>query len=142
MPRPETSAPAAPFGRQIGRKERIGLSLFDLDVLHPVVRKAVLGGKLALSKDQTAMVSSDAVVPFSCGLLEAAVAADLVRDECRKVGDPPVRAYLSQMQAWQRLPADARLTRVIDGRPELSELWFPPRPGEEPFEPPTFDAVV
>lgn len=150
MPRPATppplqaeSRPQTQAGsRADGRRDRVGLSIFDLDVVHPVVRKRLLGGKLALSKDQTALVDGDAVVPLTCGLLEAAVVADLLRGECRRVGEKVPRAYLSSAQAWRRLPEDAVLTEMTDGRPELSDRWFPPKPGEVEFLPPEFGPVV
>lgn len=140
MPRP--SGKPAPNDRSAGRRERLGLSIFDLDVLHPDVRRILLGGKLSLVKDQVARIDGDAVAPFRCPLIEAAIAADLVRSECRRVGDPPPRLYISLASAWRRLPAEAVLTETVGGSPRLSERWFPPVPGEIPFAPPDFGAVV
>lgn len=140
MPRP--SVKPVPSDRSAGRRERIGLSIFDLDVVHPEVRAGFLGGKLDLSRERIARVDGDAVAPFSCLLVEAAVAADLVRSECRRVGDPPPRAYVSIAMAWRRLPPEAVLTEVRDGVLTLSEEWFPPLPGEIAFRPPSFGPVV
>lgn len=116
-----------PLPQKKSRPEKLAVNLFDLDHLHPAVRAAALGGKLA---GEAVRVDDERIdetaVEFRCPLLTAASALDVLRSEARKAGDPPIRAYIKRQGWWQRLPHAAVLTRVREGKVELSPEWFPP----------------
>lgn len=116
-----------PLPRKETRPERLAINLFDLDHLHPVVRASALGGKLgkeAVRVDDERM--DETAVEFTCDLLTAASVLDVLRSEARKADDPPIRAYIKKQGWWQRVPHTAVLTRVREGKVELSLEWFPP----------------
>lgn len=108
-------------------RPRLAINLFDLDHLHPVVRASALAGKLgkeAVRVDDERM--DETAVEFTCDLLTAASVLDVLRSEARKTDDPPIRAYIKKQGWWQRIPHIAVLTRVREGKVELSPEWFPP----------------
>ena len=106
---------------------RLAINLFDLDRMLPMMRQTMLGGRLDLKvavwvdKDRL----DESAVVFTCDLLEAAALCDVIRDHDRSVGDYPTRVYLCRESAWQRVPADAILSIVVEGKCDLNPKHFP-----------------
>ncbi len=114
------------------RRERLGINLNDIDLIHPLMRQSLLkdgAGKPIVDPMDTTWVdrskADETSIPFTCDLLTAALVLDLVRSEARKANDPPIRAYIKRATAWERLPHAAVLTVVWDGKSVLSPSIFP-----------------
>lgn len=110
---------------------RLSINLFDLDRIAPEMRGPMLAGKLDLTKDVRAGEgksderADERAVVFTCSLLEAAIIIDTLRSHDRQVGDFPTRAYLQRREAWNRIPSEAVLTVVRNGKCKLNPTWFP-----------------
>lgn len=110
------------------RRERLALNLADVGRVPDSVRQMILAGKV----DTERYIKTDpqrpdeAAVLFTCDLLSAACICDTLRQHDEKAGDPPTRVYVCRAQAWVRLPGDAVLTVVANGKVGLSPAVFPP----------------
>lgn len=88
------------------QRYRLAINLFDLDKLPTELQARLLGGKLEkttvpvdLDRTQTSIA-----VPFKCDLVTAALAIDIIRSECRRSKEAPIRAYINRGgEAWSRL---------------------------------------
>lgn len=111
------------------RRERLAVSLADLDRIDPSIRGSLLAGKLDLTKairvGQDRMEDVPAVV-FSCDLLTAATVCDILRSHDRKVGDPPTGIYINKATSWSRVINSTVLTVLVDGKARLNPAVFPP----------------
>lgn len=120
MPIPPSRRKPEPIG--------LGINLYDVERMHPDVRKAMLGGKLCLDKSKVVWVDrsveDDTCVPFLCDLLTAAAVCDQVRSEDRRAGRVPTRVYQLR-KAWQRLPPGLLLCVMADGKLRLNWDAFP-----------------
>ena len=118
--------PQLPTNEQ--RKERLAVSLADLDRVAPELRAGLLGGKLDLSGvvrvGQDRMEDVPAVV-FCCDLLTAATVCDILRSHDRQHGDPPTGIYINKDRAWTRVTNGTVLTVVIDSKVLLNPAVFP-----------------
>lgn len=106
----------------MGRKERLAISLPDLDRLDPEVRKRLLKGRLDLNPIKANIphgksVREEVFVRFSCPLLEAGKVCDVVRAEDKRAGDDPTRVYILRPPTtkhpdaeWTKLPGTATFT--------------------------------
>lgn len=104
---------------------KLGLNLFDLERVEPGLRLRATKGKLDLSGIRRGAAEEDRLLALSCPLAEAALLCDVLRSEARRAGEQ-LRCYLrrEEGQPWQRLPADAVLTRIVGGKAELEPRWF------------------
>ena len=113
---------------QDDRREKLAVSLVDLDRVAPALRAGLLGGKLDLSRairvgqDRTEDVPA---VVFSCDLLTAATVCDILRSHDRQHGDPPTGLYICKDRAWVRVTNDTVLTVVVGGKTRLNPAVFP-----------------
>ena len=122
MPGPRTKPERQPT---TDRDERLAVSVFDLDPIHAVV-KAMLAGRVDFRREAVVKVGKDAAAPLICSLLDAAVVLDLLRSECRRVGDPAPRVYVRRDGRWSAVPPETVLTVLNGAGPELSQTVFPP----------------
>ncbi len=113
---------------RVGAGDRLGINLDDVERVLPDVR-AMLG--LAHLVDRTKIVRvkvlnrpDDLVVIFICDLLAAACLCDTLRSWNRKDGDYPTRVYLCKSKVWERLPGDALLSLMDNGKARLNPKWF------------------
>lgn len=124
---PQTNGEAPKPTQITERKERLAISLVDIDRIPSEVRQIMLGGKLDATKaikiDKTKL--DEIGVLFTCDLLTAGTISDLIRGHDKKLGDYPTRVYIQRAIAWERLPADTLLTIVKDGRVILNPKVFP-----------------
>jgi hypothetical protein len=113
-----------------GRPERLALNLWDLERVHPQVRARILP-LLDIRRESAVWIDPDredeTACPFTCALVTAAAAADLIRGMARQCGEPPPRVYLNRLGvgSWVRLAGEAILTHLLDGRVVLSPAVFP-----------------
>jgi hypothetical protein len=113
-----------------GRPERLALNLWDLDLVHPQVRARLLP-LLDLRRQSVVWVDKDredeTAALFTCSLLTAASACDRIRGIARQVHETPPRVYINRIGvgAWTRLPADAVLTHLLNGKTVLDPTIFP-----------------
>ena len=128
-----------------GRPELLAFNLWDLELVHPHLRAKLLP-LLDLRRANVVWVDKDredeTAAPFTCLLLTSAIACDMIREIARKVNETPPRIYLNRTGAgsparrdgaWVRLPGDAILTHLVNGKPVLDPTIFP---GEViPFKP-------
>lgn len=94
---------------------QIAVNLFDLDRVGEEMRTLMFGKSLkptpiVIDKND----ETEVAVPFSCGLLRAAMMCDVVRGTDRKCGDPPTRVYLKRKTTWTKVSGQALLTVVDD----------------------------
>jgi hypothetical protein len=98
------------------RKEQLAINLFDLDKLETTLRLFVTGGKLDFKRPvRVGEAVAETAIPFSCELLEAATACDVLQGELRKVKLDPVRVYLlkAAFEAnWVKLPVATQFTLI------------------------------
>jgi hypothetical protein len=117
--------PVVPKQPKVDHPERLAISLADVERIDPMLRHRTLHGRLDLAK--AIKVGTDAVVAFSCDLLLAALACDVIQSEFRREGDSPVKVYiLHPGRPWWRLSASTVLTIPGEnGKAELNHLIFP-----------------
>lgn len=105
---------------------RIGVNLFDLSRMEPLMRGKLLMGKLDTTTpvvfnkehpDETGLV-------FICPLLQAATCCDIIRSEDRRFDRSPTRVYRCVNEVWTRLAMNTALTRVVSGIVVLSDVLF------------------
>lgn len=110
------------------RRERLAVSLADLDRVAPALRAGLLAGKLDLSQairvGQDRMEDVPAVV-FTCDLLTAATICDILRSHDRQHGDPPTGLYINKDRAWTRVTNGTVLTVIVNGKVKLNPVVFP-----------------
>lgn len=107
----------------------LALNIADLTRVDPLIRGMLLQGKIMRGEAPIWTDKSrgdECAVRMCCDLLTAATTADVLRSNDRKVGDHPLRTYISRDGiTWTKLPHSAVLTEVINGRVELAVKWFP-----------------
>lgn len=94
-------------------KERLAVSLVDLDRVPSGIRTKMLAGRLDLSK--ILQVGEDLIykipaVAFNCPLLEAAIICDTLRSHDRRMGDYPTTVYIYRQTTWSRVTNSTVLT--------------------------------
>ncbi len=118
--------------------ERLAINLFDIGRVDLGVLRLVLGGKLDLRKEAAIRISKlaeDTAVPFTCDLLTAAIACDVLRSENRKLGENPIRIYLAKPGGnWSRLGGNEVLT-ITEGGVALDPRVFPSMVTAESYDP-------
>lgn len=108
----------AQIAAESGGKVRLAINLVDLDRMLPEVRSILLGGKLDVAAGPIVVDPDrfgEVAVAFRCPPETAGAICDLIRSHDRDAGDHPTRVYVFR-RAWRRLPADAVLTIVEDGK--------------------------
>lgn len=109
------------------RKERLAVNLFDIDSLEPTMRLFLISGKIDFKLPVRVGESiQETAVPFQCRLLEAATACDIIQEEQRKVGLPPVKVYLDAEGTgfWIRIASSTQFTVVHGGKVALNPEVF------------------
>ena len=105
----------------------LAVNLPDLDRVSPFIREILLRGKITLKK--AILVDRDRydelAVKFTCDLLTAACACDVLRTKDRREKRYPTRVYLRTKKAWTKIPGDKALTLVKDGDLRLNPEVFP-----------------
>lgn len=118
------------------RPEKLGLNLFDLDMVHPDLRVRILQDRLDLTQaikiDPTK--PDERAVVFRCDLLSAALACDLLWSEARREGDSLIRVYLFQNGRWKRVPDTTTFTALINEQAALNPKVFPWTAPEVPLQ--------
>lgn len=110
--------------------EALAANVADLTRLPEIIRDSTLRGPDgAWVIDRTPIRTDpdrpdEAAVRLTCPLLRAAAVLDVIRNHDRRCGDHPTRVYLRQARAWERLPRDAVLTEVVDGKIVLNPAIF------------------
>lgn len=109
--------------------ERLAISLFDLDYISPMLRTKLLSGRLDLRRENVIRANGESImetgIPFTCELLLAATACDMIRSENRREGDRIVRVYLNRGNGWVKVSSNTILTIPIDGELHLNPEVFP-----------------
>lgn len=110
----------------------LAINISDLMRIDPSIRPMLLAGKVNL-KDVIRTnpdVIDETAVGFSCDTLTAATLIDVIRSHDRESGDYPTRAYIRRRTSWERIPGNAVLTAVLDGKvilhPEIFRDVAPP----------------
>lgn len=131
--------PSSQNGPQFVRKERLAVSLADLDLMDLELRNHLFGGRLDLSVPiRTDGDNADsAAIALTGPLLAVACACDAARAQDREIGVTPLRVYVCRATSWQRLPADAQLTVMAEGRAALNPEIFPESANPVPLSAPT-----
>lgn len=108
------------------RKDKLAINLFDLDELVSPLRMYVVGDRVDYSKPIRVGESiSETAVPFSCGLLAAATACDVLQSELRKAKLQPVRIYSAKEDgSWRSMPAGTLYTVLHDDLVALNPEVF------------------
>src|ERR1700677_432323 len=98
--------------REEVRKERLAISFVDFKQIDVSVRQRLLAGRLDLSRPVRVLESSgregfkpSPALAFSCPLLSAATACDLLRCEDRRQKRKPCRVYLLRAKIWVKMGA-------------------------------------
>lgn len=116
---------------------RLAMNLFDSERIVPDMRAKLLSGLLDLKVIRVDKSRPDeTAVAFKpdLDLLYIATICDIIRDHDRDGGDYPTRVYIKKATAWERIPADTRLTHMEDGKSVLNRKLFalPPKMIEDP----------
>ena len=119
-------SPLADLLRREERRERLAVSVEDLDRVDPRLR-AKVAPLLVLDKACVVKAEGCAAVEFSCPLLQAAAVIDHLRGHDRAAGDAPTRAWVFR-KVWTRVSGSSPLTKLENGKTVLNEVVF----GEEP----------
>jgi hypothetical protein len=133
---PTSSQDESVSKREVQRRERLAVNLFDCDRIEPTVRQMMLGGKLKLEAIRVDPDRGDEVgVEFCCDLLTAAAICDVIRSHDRELGDCLTRVYVFR-RTWTKLSSTAVLSRIgKDGILRLSEELFAREVKPAPWKP-------
>lgn len=108
--------------------DRLAINLYDLMRVDEFIRAQLVGGKINLDRAAVIKVDPDRLdetaVEFTCGIVTAACIADTIRTHDRAAKQYPSRVYLRRATAWNRLPAEATLALVEDGKVLLNPKVF------------------
>ncbi len=130
-------------GKSDSNETQLAINLWDCDHINPLLRPYLLGGRL--DKDNAVWVDKSRVdetaLVFTCELLEAALVIDIVRNEQRKKGEPPIRAYIHK-RTWTRLTGTQVLTVTEDGKAALNSEIFAPEEEIADLLPPPFETII
>lgn len=112
--------------KKIYLSELLGINLADLERVPPRLFGQLFHGRLDLAKDKIQRLEKieDTFVPFTSGLLEAALGCDILRSEDRQQGDPVTRLYLNKGKGWSKLAATIVLTKIENGECVLNAEVF------------------
>lgn len=109
-------------------KERLAVALEDLDRVAPELRVKLLKGRLDLDNvlRHAGQHREEEVpaVPFTCDLLTAAIACDVLRSNDRKLGDELTRVYVLRESRWTRVTSKTVLTVIVEGKVRLNPEVF------------------
>lgn len=109
------------------RKEKLAISLVDLDRLSPQLRAKVAR---ILDLTQVIEVGFDRVtrvpaVVFTCDLLTAAIVCDGIRSDDRKHHRQPTNLYVNRDRSWGRITNEIVLTVELASGIQLNPTFFP-----------------
>lgn len=106
-------------------RERLAISLFDLDSVDPILRQKLFAGRVNLVKQAVIRIETDAAVELTCDLLAAAIVCDILRAENRREGDSVTKVYIHRGKAWTKLSSTIILTAMgSDKQPQLNYEIF------------------
>lgn len=107
---------------------RLGINITDLDRHKGIMLDLLLRDKLDLTSSPLILDKDrfdEACVIFTCDVVTAAAACDIVRGKDRRLKQLPTRCYFQVKDAWNKLPHEAVLTKVVGSEVKLNEKWFP-----------------
>ena len=112
----------------LARPEKLAVNVYDLEGIDAAIRQRVLGPQLdKLDAKNPVWIDrnrdDESAVIFTCDLLTAALACDILRSECRRENGPVIRLYLKK-GAWQKVPSTAILTAIINDKAVLNPAVF------------------
>lgn len=117
MPAPSSERPKPIESQKLRKGVKLGINVLDIMRVNPHVRIRALrdesgNSKLDLEKiHKFADGEDERFAEFTCELLSAALAIDIVRNEGRVELSTIARAYIRKGETWYRLPYNAVLCR-------------------------------